>query len=209
MHMCIQRAAEALHEAHRPQPAARAPAALTQPRFDDPQKDVQHRAERLGIALQEIAQPFGHRQYPLTHRQRGKDLVGQMRRHLGHVPCVAGGTQRAALARKRDQEIVSAVPAAGTRETVSQDAAFEVAAKLPLHIRRHAPALPLLGLRQVGLEMALNRAVQRRVLGAAATIHGARARSVDGGVHAATAAYAYGPNRLLDIITVMRGRSMD
>ena len=62
--MGIQRAAKALHEAHRPQPPARAAAALTQPRLDDPQEDVQHRAERLGIALQEVAQALRDRQHP-------------------------------------------------------------------------------------------------------------------------------------------------
>ena len=43
-------------QAHRPQPPARAAAALTPPRLDDAQQDVQHRAERVGIALQEVAQ---------------------------------------------------------------------------------------------------------------------------------------------------------
>jgi hypothetical protein len=33
--MGVQRAAKALHEAHRPQPPARATAAFAQPRFDD------------------------------------------------------------------------------------------------------------------------------------------------------------------------------
>jgi hypothetical protein len=51
MDMGIQRAAKALYEAHRPQPPARAAAALTQPRLNDAQEDVQHRAERLGIAV--------------------------------------------------------------------------------------------------------------------------------------------------------------
>jgi hypothetical protein len=40
-------------QTHCPQPAARAAAAFAQPRFDDPQQDLQHRAERLGIALQQ------------------------------------------------------------------------------------------------------------------------------------------------------------
>jgi hypothetical protein len=57
--MSIQRAAKALDEAHRPQPPARAAAALTLPRLDDAQQDVQHRAERLGVALQEVAQALG------------------------------------------------------------------------------------------------------------------------------------------------------
>lgn len=57
-----------------------------------------------------------------THWQRQEDLVHQMHRHLAHAPCVARGAHRAALARKRDQKIVSALPAAG----VGEDAAFQV-----------------------------------------------------------------------------------
>jgi len=53
--MRIQRAAEALHETHRPQPPARAATTLARPRFDHPQDDVQHGADRLGFVLQKIA----------------------------------------------------------------------------------------------------------------------------------------------------------
>ena len=48
--MGIQCGSEALHKARRAQPAGRATAAFAQPRLDHPQEDVQHRAERLGIA---------------------------------------------------------------------------------------------------------------------------------------------------------------
>jgi len=51
--MGIQCGPEALLEAHHTHPAARAAAAVAQPRFDDPQEDVQHRAERLGLAMQD------------------------------------------------------------------------------------------------------------------------------------------------------------
>ena len=91
-----------------------------------------------GSRLQEVAQALGHRQHPLAHRQRREDLVDQMGGRLGHAPRVAGGTHAAAFAGKRDQEIVPALPAAGTGEAVGQNAAFEVAAKLPLHVLRHA-----------------------------------------------------------------------
>jgi len=45
------------------------------------------------------------------------------------------------------------------------------------------------GERQVGLEVPLDQLVQRRALGAAPAIHGARALRVDGGVHVTTAVY--------------------
>jgi len=80
---------------------------------------------------------------------------------------------------------VSAAPTARTGETVGQDAAFEVATKLPLHVLRHAAAIivALAGKFQIGLEMRLHRVVQRRALGATPAVDGARARRVDAGVH--------------------------
>ena len=51
VHVGIERAAETLYEAHRRQPPVRAAAALAQLRFDHPQQDVQHGAERLGVVL--------------------------------------------------------------------------------------------------------------------------------------------------------------
>ena len=106
-----------------------------------------------------------------------------MRGRLDHAPGVARGAYRAAFARKGNQKIVPARPAPGTGEAVGQNAAFEVAAQLPLHVRRHAVPIgvPLAGEPQAGLEVPLDRLVQRRALGAAA-IHGARARRGDGSV---------------------------
>ena len=68
--------------------------------------------------------------------------------HEGHIH---------GLCRKSDQEIVSTLPAPGAGEAVGQDAAFQIAAKLPLHILRHAVPIgvPLAGERQVGLESPL------------------------------------------------------
>jgi hypothetical protein len=103
-----------------------------------------------------------------------------MRRALqdGHTP--------RPLQDKGDQEIVSALFAAGPGEAVGQNAAFEVAAKLPLHVPRHAVpvGVPVAGERQVGLQMTLQRAVQRRALGAAPAIDAAAGRGLDREVHA-------------------------
>ena len=109
-----------------------------------------------------------------------------MCRRLCHVPGVARGACPAHFAGESDQEVVPAVSTAGTREPVRQDAAFEVAAKLPLHVLRHTAAIiaPLAGKRRVRLQMRLHRVVQWRALGAATEIDGAPARRVDGSVHA-------------------------
>ncbi len=52
-------------------------------------------------------------------------------------------------------------------ETVGENAAFEVTAEFPLHIRGHrfGVEVPLAGEREIGLEMALDDAVERRALG--------------------------------------------
>ena len=135
---------------------ARAATAFAQPRLDDPQHDVQQRTERLGIAPQEVAQALRDRHHPLAHRQRWEDLVSQMRGSFCHAPRVARWAHATALAGKGNQEIVPALPAAGAGEAVGQDAAPQVAAKLPLHVLRHAvpSGVPLAGERQVALEMA-------------------------------------------------------
>ncbi len=59
--MHIQRAAEAVHKAHRPQSPTRPAATLALPRFDRPQQDVQHGTDRLRFVLQKIAQPLRYR----------------------------------------------------------------------------------------------------------------------------------------------------
>ena len=59
---------------------------------------------RLWIALQKVAQALGHRQHPMTQRQRREDLVQQMRRQRSYLLCVAGGTQRAAITTPQDSK---------------------------------------------------------------------------------------------------------
>ena len=57
-----------------------------------------HHAQRGAIALREVPQPFGHRQYPLAHRQAGEDVVAEVCRRLGHAPRGARGADAPALA---------------------------------------------------------------------------------------------------------------
>ena len=71
-------------------------------------------------------------EHPLAHRQTRDDVVGQMRRRLDHAAGNAGRADAAALAGVSDQEVVPAVGAAGTGETMSEDAAPEVEAEFPL-----------------------------------------------------------------------------
>ena len=99
-----------------------------------PQKDAQHHIEHGPVALHEVAQPLGHRQYPLAHRQTGENMIGQMHRRLHHAPRVARGAHASTFAGKGHEVVVRAVSAAGADKAVGKDAAFEVFAKRLAHI---------------------------------------------------------------------------
>ena len=76
MHMLIQAGAESVNEGDCADAQAcpvhlrRTGAVLVQALLDDPREDAQQYGEHRRVALHEVAQPFGHRQYPLTHWQR-------------------------------------------------------------------------------------------------------------------------------------------
>ena len=72
------------------------------------------------------------RQSLLAHRQARDDMVGQMRGGRHHVAGWCRRAHVATVAGVSDQEVVSAVGAAGTGVTVGKDAAAEVAAEFPL-----------------------------------------------------------------------------
>jgi hypothetical protein len=59
---------------------------------------LQHGTDRVGLALQEVAQPLGHREHPLAHRQGREDVIDKMRGGFGHAPGAAGGADAAPLA---------------------------------------------------------------------------------------------------------------
>ena len=42
-------------------------------------KNAQHRALQSRVALNKVAQPFGHGEHPLPHRERRKDVIDQVR----------------------------------------------------------------------------------------------------------------------------------
>ena len=61
-------------------------------------------------------------------------MIGKMGGSLDHAPGVAGRTYAAALAREGYRQVVAALAAMRTGKTVSEDAAFEVAAEFPLDL---------------------------------------------------------------------------
>jgi len=99
-------------------------------------------------------------------------MVGQMRCGLHHAAGGAGGAHAATLAGVGDQEVVPARSAAGTGETVGEDAAVEVAAQFPLGGCRRARPGAIILKRQPGGKMGLHRAIEQRALGPATTVDG-------------------------------------
>jgi len=98
-------------------------------------------------------------------------MVGQMRGGLHHAGG-AGGAHAATLAGVGNQEVVPARSAAGTGETVGEDAAVEVAAQFPLGgCRRTRPGAIILK-RQPGGKMGLHLAIEQRALGLATAVDG-------------------------------------
>ena len=94
-------------------------------------------------------------------------MIGEMRRRLDHAPGVARRAPAAPLARERDEEVVPALPTSGPRETVSEDAALEIAAELALDVGRHRIAIdgPVAAEREPGLKVGLHGAIEQRALG--------------------------------------------
>ncbi len=71
---------------------------LPQRPFDGAQEDAQSDVENRRITRQVIAPALGHRKHRLTQRQTPDDVVGQMRRRLGHAAGSAGRADAATLA---------------------------------------------------------------------------------------------------------------
>ena len=91
----------------RPKAVARAPgicagAMLVQTALNDAQENAQRCVELRPITLQKIAQPFGHRQHPLAHRQTREDMVG-------HAPGVARWEDSTAFAGEGEKEFVTTI----------------------------------------------------------------------------------------------------
>ena len=161
MDVLVQAGAEPVNEGDRSDPgigwASRA--MFAQAAFHHGQKNAQHRALQGRVALKEVAQPFGHGEHPLPHRQRRENVIDQVRGSFGHAPGVAGGAHATALAGVCDQEIVLALVAVGSGKAVSKDAAFESAAKCPFDMGRRRFSVLAAGLLQPGFEMGLDDAI--------------------------------------------------
>jgi hypothetical protein len=145
--------------------------ALPQSLLDGAQKAVQHGVLQFGV-VEVVAQPFRQREHPLPHRQGGEDVIDQMGGGFDHAPGGARGADATTLAGVGDDEIVTAVGAAGTGKAVGEDAAVEVAAEFAFAQRRDSAARSVVLQRQPGGEVRLHEPVEQRSLRAPALIDG-------------------------------------
>ena len=88
-------------------------------------------------------------------------MIGELRRGLHHAPRVARGAYAAPLAGEGNQEVVSALPAPRPGKTAGEDAAVELAAELPLHVRQHGSGVvvTVTALGEPGVEVLLDAAI--------------------------------------------------
>ena len=130
--VCVHRAAEALHARHHAGLSTRQaliPGTTAVRAAERAHEDVQHRATEAVVVGEPVPEPVRNREHPLADGDvGGQHVVDEVHRALGHPPPPAARTDRAALARERDQPLERTVPASYAGEAVSEHSAAE---KLP------------------------------------------------------------------------------
>ncbi len=96
----------------------------------------------------------------------------------GHTSTATGGAEAAALAGESHQAVAAAGCAMKTRETVGQDSALEIAAKLALHEGREPKGGESVELGQESLEVFAQELVEERLGRIAAAVAGTAGLSV-------------------------------
>jgi hypothetical protein len=101
-------------------------------------------------------------------------VVSEVRCRFDHPPRGAGRADATPFAGVGDDRIVTAVRAAGSGETVGEDAAFEVAAEFAFGQCRGMAATAAVVQRQPGGEVRLDDAVENCAFGLAPVVNGRR-----------------------------------
>jgi hypothetical protein len=105
------------------------------------EQDAQHVAGQARVVGQERADPFRQGEDPLADGQRRQDMVRQVRGHLHHAACIAGGADATPFAGEGDEALGGARVAADAGEAVGENAAAEVGAEVVLDPLRYAVAV--------------------------------------------------------------------
>jgi len=126
----VERRAEAVQEGDAAEPRAgefgcvgvsRDARSSAQQPLDLSKKDLRESGDGSGPVGQ-----HAHGDHPLSHGHRWDDVIGEMRRRLGHVPAVAGWADAAALAGEGHDESRAALHADRAGEAEAEEPAKSV-----------------------------------------------------------------------------------
>ena len=171
--MVIERRAEAVQERDTTEPRAGSTRCVgssgdtggrDQSPLDLVEEDSRHGGDGSGSVGEHAPQSLGHGDHPLPHGHRRNDVIGEMRRRLGHVAAVAGRADAAALAGECHDESLAACCAPAAGEAEAEEPALEIAAELVLDVSRHGP-LGGFPPAEPALEVLGDDFVERRLLG--------------------------------------------
>ena len=143
-------------------------------------------------------------------------MIDRVRRRFGHAPGVvtegnprgAGGAYATTFAGVGNQEIVLALVAVRSGESMCKDAAFEIAAKCALDMGRRCFTVLAAGELQPGFEVGLDDAIPQRPLGTAALVAlGCGRGALSGGCHRGGPSWSGDRDRILYIPSALGRRS--
>jgi len=97
-----------------------------------------HPPAQVMVPRQAVPQGVRQTQHPLSNRYVRDDVFDQMRGTFGHAATTAARTERAPLARERDEPVQATVAAVKPREPARQEPAPEECPKGVLDEPRHA-----------------------------------------------------------------------
>ena len=183
MKVQIEAPPESLDHGHRAPTTVRHAASRARARSQPEHGAHEHgddRTTQVVVPRQLIPQAVRQAQHPLPHGHVGEHVIDQVGGALRHPAAAATGTDRAALAGKRDQPVEAAVATPKPREPSGEPAALQKVAELLLDEAGQAFAVAQAGgLRAEGLEVIAHDLVERASARDAAVRSSSRARPLE------------------------------
>ncbi len=136
---------------------------MTEQPFDLFQKYPRQRRHRLRPVGQYAPQPLRHCNHPLPHGDRRNDMVSKVCRRMGHPSTCTGGTDPAALARKRHQKAMATDCAVRPCKPKAEQPAAQKPTELFFNMMPDRPAA-LVALGKPALQVPCDDLIERRSL---------------------------------------------
>ena len=140
MEVCVEKRAEAMKERDGTDLGTRTSsrARISERGPNGAQEDAQHCAGDGGVVVKEGPETLQNREHPLSHGKRRQDMIDEGGGGLDHTARVTRRTCSPAPARERHHKIVATAGAAGSCETVCQNAAAQIGPEVALDPRGDA-----------------------------------------------------------------------